>query len=72
MLSAVVGAGAQLAALVLRGQQILRDGPQERAQVRATTGKPLEEALVAAADMLRAVDELLALSGALSVLGGEP
>jgi len=72
MLAAVAGAGAQLAALVSRGQRVLQEGRQEPSQVRATTGKPLEEALELAASMMRAVAELAALSGALAELGGTP
>ena len=72
MVAAVAGAGARLAGLVERGKRVLQDGRREPAQVRATTGKPLECALDAAGSMMGAVDELVRLSGALAELGGTP
>lgn len=72
MLAAVAEAGARLAGLVERGKRVLQEGGREPVQVRATTGKPLEAALASAASMLRAVEKLSALSGALAELGGGP
>ena len=72
MLGAVAEAGARLVALVSRGQRVLVEGGQEPAQVRATTGKPLEDALASAVRMAGTIEELVALSGALVLLGGSP
>ncbi|MBM4318854.1 MAG: hypothetical protein FJ125_02595 [Deltaproteobacteria bacterium] len=62
----------RLAALVSRGRQVVAQGAQEPVHVRAMTGKPLEDALAAAASLVGSVDELTALAGQLAVLGGTP
>ena len=72
MLAMVSRSGKQLAGLVSRGRRVLEEGGQEPGQVRAMTGKPLEEALDASASMVKTVDELAALTGQLAALGVTP
>ena len=72
LLSLAHRSGEQLASLVSRGRRVIEDGAQEPVQSRAMTGKPLEDALEAAASMVKAVDELTAQADQLSVLGCTP
>jgi len=72
LLSTARRSGKQLVGLIFRGRLVIEEGAQEPVQSRAMTGKPLEDALDAAASMVGAVDELTALAGQLAVLGGTP
>ena len=69
MLAAVGAAGARVRRLVLRGRVAMSAAVAESAQVRATTGEPLAQALAAVESLSGVLDELAAVATQLGIVG---